>query len=296
MKNWWDKDIHLLHLKLNHAYVSYRESSWQPTEREVYKEARKQFRTRKRHNQKMKRDKTYRFIESLFKSNKESFWCKIARLERNNNTININVEKIKTEYERIFTESNRTVEQEEEDKKITENFLKQNASTTFNNITSPMLIGQMINSLSTGKAIGLRGISHEMMKFNNSKLLHSTIANLFDLMINHQVVPQVFNVSVIKPIIKDIKKPNDDINNIRPIAISDAISNLYERVILHHINRNHTDVDRQFGFKPNSSCLHAGFVLKCAINCARARGQRLYACALDASKAFDKVSYLSISQ
>lgn len=65
---------------------------------------------------------------------------------------------------------------------------------------------------------------------------------------------------------------------------------MFERVILNRINITHMDAHKQFGFKENSSCNHAVFVLKVAARKAKARDQRLYACAIDASKSFDKVS------
>lgn len=67
-------------------------------------------------------------------------------------------------------------------------------------------------------------------------------------MINYKVQPEVFNLSCIKPIIKDDKKPTDDINNIRPLAVSDCIANLFELVLLNGFQANHIDSPKQFGF------------------------------------------------
>jgi len=61
-------------------------------------------------------------------------------------------------------------------------------------------------------------------------------------------------------------------------------------VLLYEINKGHQDHKQQFGFKTNSSCSHAVFVVTQAANFAEQNGQRLYTCAVDASKAFDKVS------
>ena len=129
-----------------------------------------------------------------------------------------------------------------------------------------------------------------MLKFNGSDRLTEALALLLDFMIEKQVCPEVFNVSIIKPLIKDANKANDDINNVHPVAVSDAIANLYERFLLQKVNSEHRDVNQQFGFRSNSSCNHAAFLLKIASKTVKTRGQRLYACAIDASKAFDKVS------
>ena len=59
-------------------------------------------------------------------------------------------------------------------------------------------------------------------------------------MINYKVQPEVFNLSC--------KKPTDDINNIRPLAVSDCIANLFELVLLNGFQANHIDSPKQFGF------------------------------------------------
>jgi len=68
--SWWDQELEWLHFKLNEAYLSYKKLDWTSTERENYKQARKNFKARKRHNLKLKRDRTYKFIEELFSLNK----------------------------------------------------------------------------------------------------------------------------------------------------------------------------------------------------------------------------------
>ncbi len=229
-------------------------------------------------------------IEDLFNNSKENFWRKIARMERKHITINLDVEKIKNEYEKIFTVSNLSNDEERINASKVEKFVHDNAGKTFKSSTNSSLIRLMLNGLSMNKAIGIRGISHEMLKYNTSKRLPVVLSKFFDLLTNHQITPKLFNISIIKPIIKDVNKPNDDINSIRLVAISDAFANLYERLLLHRIKSKHRDHEKKFGFKANSSCNHAAYVLKVAVNLAKCRGQRLYACALDAIKAFDKVS------
>jgi len=103
-------------------------------------------------------------------------------------------------------------------------------------------------------------------------------------------MPAGFNVSVLKPIIKNDEKPNDDISNTLPVAISDSIQNLFERVLLMELNKTHNEHEQQFGLKRNSSCSHAVFTIYQAANYAKVTGRRLYTYAVDASKAFDKVS------
>jgi hypothetical protein len=148
----------------------------------------------------------------------------------------------------------------------------------------------MVNELKKGKSVGLRGLSNEMIKYCPSSKLIPLLARMFNFMINEQIQPDGFNVSILKPIIKNDKKPNDEISNTRPVAISDCLQNLFEKVLLYEVNKCHSEHKQQFGFKSNSSCSHAVFNIVQAANFAKQTGQRLYTCAVDASKAFEKVS------
>ena len=76
--------------------VYYKESQWQDeNKRKAYLAAKKDFRKRKIFNQKLKRNRTFRLVDELFKKNKDNFWKKIARMERNGASVNIDIEKIK---------------------------------------------------------------------------------------------------------------------------------------------------------------------------------------------------------
>ena len=72
--------------------------------------------------------------------------------------------------------------------------------------------------------------------------------------------PSTFNDCKIKPIIKDYGKSRKDINNIRPITISNSLAQLFERLILNKNYNNLRTNKNQFGFKRNSSCKLALFM------------------------------------
>ena len=143
------------------------------------------------------------------------------------------------------------------------------------------------SELANGKAIGLRGVSYEMLKYGTTNSFIKFMTKFFNCIISDQIIPDVFNLSILKPIIKSNDKTSNDVNNLRPLAMSDAIANCFERIILNQIKQQHTDHNKQFGFKSNSSCSHAIFTLNQAARHAIHIGKRLYACAIDASKAFD---------
>jgi hypothetical protein len=211
-------------------------------------------------------------------------------MERLNQSVNIKVDQLKLEYEKTFNESNCTEIDVKKAKEKVDSFLKKHSKKIFKYKIDEQILQGMVNELKKGKSVGLRGLSNEMIKYCPSSKLIPLLARVFNFMINEQIQPDGFNVSILKPIIKNDKKPNDEISNTRPVAISDCLQNLFEKVLLYEVNKCHSEHKQQFGFKSNSSCSHAVFNIVQAANFAKQTGQRLYTCAVDASKAFDKVS------
>ena len=68
------------------------------------------------------------------------------------------------------------------------------------------------------------------------------------------------------------------------------MANIYEKIILNELEKTHPNNKKQFGFKKNSSCGHALFVLRELLIKNQKNKKKTYICAIDASKAFDKVN------
>jgi hypothetical protein len=111
--------------------------------------------------------------------------------------------------------------------------------------------------------------------------------------IQHGKIPHFFKIGKITPIIKDEKSSASDINNTRPITISDPLAKIFEKIMLSEMNKTHKEHKLQFGFKKNSSCNHAVFVLKETANYNHT-SKSIYASVIDASKAFDKKNRLAL--
>jgi hypothetical protein len=151
-------------------------------------------------------------------------------------------------------------------------------------------IERIIKNLDNNKSNGNNGISNEQFKYGISWQLTNLLKSIFENMIQFNIMPINFNIGKITPIIKDSEGSHTDINNIRPITISDLISNIFERLLLNEIIKTHKDATKQFGFKQNSSFQHAVFTVRETIITHLATGIPVYACAIDASKAFYKVN------
>lgn len=115
-------------------------------------------------------------------------------------------------------------------------------------------VTDIIKNLKNGKAIGFSGVSNEMLKMGNTIQVNDTITYLMNWMINEAVIPKLFNISLLKPLVKDVKKSTDSLTNLRPLSVSDVYSNIFEKIILIEIKKDRTDHIKQFGFRGNSLC------------------------------------------
>ena len=80
------------------------------------------------------------------------------------------------------------------------------------------------------------------------------------------------------------------IDNFRGISISSVVSKLFEHCILDWYGGFLLSSDNQFGLKKKSSCMHAIYTLR-SVDYYVSNGSVVNICALDISKAFDKVTF-----
>ena len=79
-------------------------------------------------------------------------------------------------------------------------------------------------------------------------------------------------------------------SNIRPITVSDMLANILERYVHQELTKLFVPNLYQLGFRPRHSTSQAVFLTKEISRTRLARNKPTYLCALDASKAFDKIN------
>lgn len=289
-KYWFTKDVHELHKQKGYLYQELKKTNDEAIKTRI-KEINKSIRKKKRESDKEKVTLQTEKFNQLFKSDKVEFWKAIKKTDKQKSNVNIQMDRLTIEFKQLFNEKLISCEEnEEKSKNSIEEYLQENINNqTQVKIEQEDLIS-ILKSLNNGKSIGHANISNEHFKYGITNELIEWLTVIFESIINRNVIPDTFNIGIVKPIIKDEKKLSNDINNVRPITISDTITNIFEKLILKELDKTHKIHDKQFGFKSNNSCNHAFFTLKETLNINKTRRNKTYLCAIDASKAFDKVN------
>ena len=122
--------------------------------------------------------------------------------------------------------------------------------------------------------------------------LNAYLAILFTLFLKHQHVPRKFMQSTISPLVKCKGGDLTGVNNYRAITLSNAITKIFESVIIENISSTSDRDAYQFGFKKATRLLSA-LVSQNAwlIDYYRRRASLVFACFIDFKIAFDSINY-----
>ena len=147
-----------------------------------------------------------------------------------------------------------------------------------------------VAKLKSGKAAGWDLMSSEHL-LHLEPYVMSIIVVILNSILNHATVPDDVIFSLLQPLIKDKNGILDDMSNYRAIALSTTLSKVLELVLIDRLQPFLITNDVQLGFEAGHSTTHATYVLREVINNYTNQGSPVYACFLDASKAFDRVCH-----
>ena len=105
-KRWWNEELQSLHKLRCLKYIAYRDSNWDELLREPYEKAKREFKQFMNYSQKEKANKKFKRLNELFKSNINGFWKHVKRMQMIKQLINIPINDIKLQYEKLFKTSN----------------------------------------------------------------------------------------------------------------------------------------------------------------------------------------------
>ena len=164
---------------------------------------------------------------------------------------------------------------------------------TDNYLFNVELIDESIRDLSRGRAAGLDNISAEHLVYCHPALC-SILYRLFNAMNFYYYVPRAFGLSYTVPILKNncsLFSKHITTDDFRGITISCVLSKVFEKCILDRYYSFFKTSDNQFGFKANLGCSHAIYSVNSVINSFVSNRSTVNICAMDISKAFDKMSH-----
>ncbi|CAF0985361.1 unnamed protein product [Brachionus calyciflorus] len=196
-------------------------------------------------------DTALRKIDTLFHTNRDKFLKEMRRKRKQDENVNVPIDELKRNFEKLFNERNQTNLNKTHDEILLElNSYEKEINESINTElieVPPEIIKRIIADLPNGKSSGFVEAKNEMFKYGCIYELSIIIANIIKAMIKFNQIPYLFNVGKILPILKKNDGPNDEINNIRPITISDTIANVFEKYLPTRIEGNHQDPKDMIG-------------------------------------------------
>jgi hypothetical protein len=154
----------------------------------------------------------------------------------------------------------------------------------------PLEVKEAIHKLKKGKSVGMDTLNSEHFIYASDKI-YVYLCILFNTMLCHGYVPSKLMDTMLISLVKDKKGNVTDSDNYRPIALTCAASKIFEILILYKYSAYLKTGDQQFGFKELHSTDLCVFVLKEVVSFYSNLSSPVYACFIDASKAFDRVNH-----
>ena len=147
-----------------------------------------------------------------------------------------------------------------------------------------------VRSLNANKSDGMRGTSSDHIIFASNRffVLFNTLVNA---MLVHGHSSEDLLISILVSIPKDSRASMVSSDNYRGIALSSALGKIIDYIILEKYEDELSTSGLQFAYKHGHSTTMCTSILKEVITHYNSNGSDVYACLLDASKAFDRVNH-----
>ena len=253
---------------------------------EVYKNLKKLFRRLSRHYMNNNISRDLNVINHLFMNNNmKGFWNKLKRQQKFIVQSSLKAQDFGDYYRDIMTQGELRLNDDHVVKFVNDKSMLNSTVQIEQCIVSNSIVKKFIYSLNRGVAPGMDGVTVEHLTHGISDSLCNKLSEVFTIMLTNCIVPKIFKIGLIIPV---LKKPTLDanlVNNYRPITLSSTLSKLAELFLM----PDFTASDCQFGFRQGRSTSHAVSLVNDTISYFNSRGSPVYICSLDAEKCFDSI-------
>lgn len=155
---------------------------------------------------------------------------------------------------------------------------------------TPEEVSKLLGSLDPGKSSGPDGIPAKILSICREHIA-PFLSRFFNLCIAEGIFPEAFKEANIIPIFK--KGNRQHTTNYRPIALTNHLAKIFEKLIFVRLNKHLDDLDFisscQSGFRKNDSTVQQLIKLVHDISISLDKHEETKSIYLDISKAFDKV-------
>jgi hypothetical protein len=279
---YWRNKAHRAHKALAHSSFKALHSNLNKKIKQIIKKRRKYFIWLDRQD-----------LIKKFLKHPNLFWKDINEKRGAKIKIDIDPGFLKERYEENFNSISQTANSKIIENKmnsiITEYADKVKRSKTKYTVSEEIIV-EVLKNLKNNKKAGKNGVSNEMFKYARDTPISKILTNILEAMLNGGFCTENVNIGIIITIIKDANGCPKNIDNTRPITVSEVFSMVLEDLVMRDVSRKCVLNRHQFGFTAQSSCSHAVFTIKEIALHARANHKNAIALFLDFSKAFDKVN------
>ena len=240
----------------------------------------------------------------MLSSNHTDYWKSVKSIRKNNFNSTLVVDGIQdnTDISNLFMQKYRELYNSVRSSNIAIDELgdRIDQSILCNCDTSNCMHSHVINVCDVRKAVAKLKpdkINEDRILFSDnfihgSELLFSYLSMLFTIMISHSFAPGDLIKSSFIPIPKGTKVSLSDSDKYRSIAISSILCKIFDHILIDQQSLYLSTSDYQFGFKSKSSTTLCTTLVNETIQYYCVNGAKpVYLLLLDASKAFDRVSY-----
>jgi hypothetical protein len=240
-----------------------------------------------------------KFAECLLKNDKRDFWNEVKKIRRHDKTVptvvdNCNSpERISNVFAESYAKLYSSVPSKDDELGQVNDQIQgklKSCKDRFTITRDDVIIA--VQHMKSGKREGDSLFSSDCI-INAPDTLHVHLSMLISALFNHGFVMDELTVSTIVPILKQ-RLDACNSSNYRSIALCPIIGKLIDLVLLHKLADKLVTSDLQFGFKKGHSTTMCTQLLKETVAYYTSNNSSVYCVMLDASKAFDRVSYAKL--
>lgn len=155
---------------------------------------------------------------------------------------------------------------------------------------TPIIVADAVNHLKDGKADPIYDFSSDCLK-NAPFIFYEQLASLFRKFLIHGHISSVLLLATLVPILKDKLGDICGSDNYRSIAISSLILKVFDWTIISLYGDKLNFDQLQFGYQPKISTNMCTWMAIETIDYFTRNGSDVFVCAMDMSKAFDRVKH-----